>query len=110
MCFKPLFPVIEYVLNYEHIAKVLCENRDKPELECNGQCYLMKNLAEEAGNDIPAERKTKPGFEVQIVFLTDPERHEIGHIPLPATGHKIPDKPNSYSYLFNLQLLKPPIS
>ena len=43
---KPLVPVIEYYANYDYIATVLCENRDKPYLECNGKCYLEKQLNE----------------------------------------------------------------
>ena len=35
-------PVFNYIANYEHISKDLCVNKDKPELECNGKCYLYK--------------------------------------------------------------------
>ena len=41
---RPLVPIIEYHANYDYIATVLCENRDKPYLECNGKCYLEKQL------------------------------------------------------------------
>lgn len=41
---RPVLPVIEYYANYDYIASVLCENRDKPYLECNGKCYLEKQL------------------------------------------------------------------
>ena len=33
-----------YHLNKDYIARVLCENRDKPQLHCDGQCYLAKQL------------------------------------------------------------------
>ncbi|GAB3886872.1 hypothetical protein [Spirosoma agri] len=33
-----------YHANKAYIARVLCENRDKPDLHCNGQCYLAKRL------------------------------------------------------------------
>lgn len=51
MLFKPLWPIVNYVANYDYIATVLCENKDKPELQCNGQCYLMKQLAKEQQQD-----------------------------------------------------------
>lgn len=35
-------PVFEYLANYKYISEELCENKDKPELECNGKCYLIK--------------------------------------------------------------------
>ena len=41
---RPIIPIIEYHANYDYIASVLCENRDKPFLECNGKCYLEKQL------------------------------------------------------------------
>jgi hypothetical protein len=41
---RPLLPIIEYYANYDYIATVLCENKDKPYLECNGKCYLQKQL------------------------------------------------------------------
>lgn len=41
---RPLVPIIEYYANYDYIANVLCENRDRPFLECNGKCYLEKQL------------------------------------------------------------------
>ena len=35
-------PVFNYIANYEYISQELCENKDNPELECNGKCYLYK--------------------------------------------------------------------
>lgn len=42
--FRPIFPVVEYMVNYDYIASVLCENTDKPEMQCNGKCYVAKEL------------------------------------------------------------------
>ena len=33
-----------YEVNQDFVAATLCENQEKPELECNGKCYLMKQL------------------------------------------------------------------
>ncbi len=41
---RPIVPIMEYYANYDYIASVLCENRDRPYLECNGKCYLEKQL------------------------------------------------------------------
>ena len=48
MLVKPLWPVVEYIMNYDYIVNVLCENKDKPELQCDGKCYLAQMLAEES--------------------------------------------------------------
>jgi len=47
MLVKPFWPIVEYITNYDYIVEVLCENRDRPELQCDGKCYLAKLLAEE---------------------------------------------------------------
>lgn len=44
-------PFIEYEINKKYIAEVLCENKDKPMIHCNGKCYLKKQLKK--ANDIP---------------------------------------------------------
>lgn len=41
---RPILPVLEYYANYDYIANELCINKDKPYLECNGKCYLDKEL------------------------------------------------------------------
>lgn len=51
LLFATLLPAVSswgtiayYQLNQDYIARVLCENRDKPQLHCDGQCYLAKKL------------------------------------------------------------------
>lgn len=36
--------LIWFGANRSYIAAELCENKDKPELECNGQCVLAKRM------------------------------------------------------------------
>lgn len=48
---QPIMPLLEYNLNKEYIASVLCENRNKPELACNGKCYLNKKFEQSHGED-----------------------------------------------------------
>lgn len=43
---QPVMPLIEYQVNKEYIASVLCENRNEPALACNGKCYLEKQVKE----------------------------------------------------------------
>ena len=33
-----------FQLNQDYIAKNLCVNRNRPEMHCNGRCYLMSKL------------------------------------------------------------------
>lgn len=41
---KPVMPYIDYVLNYDYIQKELCENKEKPKMNCHGKCYLKKEI------------------------------------------------------------------
>jgi hypothetical protein len=41
---KTFLVTIDYFINYNYIAKNLCENKDKPKLKCNGKCHLKKEL------------------------------------------------------------------
>ena len=40
----PFVPYIEYLLHYDHIVMHHCENRDNPEMDCDGACYLKKQI------------------------------------------------------------------
>lgn len=70
---KPAFPVLEYVLQYDYISKVLCENKARPEMHCNGKCHLMKELAKASEADKSDSHKPndKKGgtFEPDWLFL-----------------------------------------
>lgn len=44
---SPWGTIAYFKLNREYIAKVLCENRKRPELHCDGKCYLAKKLKQQ---------------------------------------------------------------
>ncbi|OIO10458.1 MAG: hypothetical protein CO023_01710 [Flavobacteriales bacterium CG_4_9_14_0_2_um_filter_35_242] len=105
--FRPLLPIIDYYSNYNYIAKVLCENRDKPYLECNGKCYLAKQLNEVNNN------KTNPKSTIpQIDF----DKYPVSPLGQFSYKFKILEKNDTHRFSFNkftLQefynsLLKPP--
>ena len=59
--------VIDFKINQDFIAAVLCINKEKPQSTCNGKCYLTKQLnkAEEQDNkQIPNSKKER----VEIVL------------------------------------------
>ena len=41
---RPIQPYLEYVLNQDYIAEFLCINKNKPKLQCNGKCHLVKEI------------------------------------------------------------------
>ena len=69
LTFSFLFQCSAYVLiyadfaaNQDYIAKNLCENRDKPDMKCNGKCQLCKRLKAEDRKEnkgLPAGKNLK---------------------------------------------------
>jgi hypothetical protein len=55
----------EFFLNQDYIAKVLCINRAKPQLACNGQCQLMKKMKQETQKE-QTGNAVKDKYEVII--------------------------------------------
>jgi hypothetical protein len=55
--YSRLFVYAGFKLNQSYIAANLCENRNKPQMHCNGKCYLMKKIrqAEEKQNNAARE-------------------------------------------------------
>lgn len=42
--FYPLAICSYYYANKNYVASALCENKDKPQLQCQGKCFLKKQL------------------------------------------------------------------
>ena len=61
---------VQFFVNQDYIAQNLCENKDKPELECKGNCHLNKALEK----DNEQENKTLVKEKQEIVlFLSQME-------------------------------------
>jgi hypothetical protein len=62
--------IVSYQIYQEKITQEFCENIDKPELECNGKCYLKKQLAkdQESTSKIPDVLKQK----AEVLFYQSP--------------------------------------
>jgi hypothetical protein len=107
---KPIFPVIEYMVNYEYISKVLCENKAKPIMHCNGKCHLMKELAKANENDKTDSSDKKGNLPVvEMLFF-----QEINHFTI--ISFSLLDKEKMYCNYSNLysnmnleSLFRPPI-
>lgn len=108
--FRPLFPIIEYVINYDYIANILCINKDKPELECNGKCHLAKEMAKAASDDSdPKQDKKELSASVKLADYVVEELNIHFH-------HKFESKEsqptfyynNLYCYHFSKIVLQPP--
>ncbi len=110
MLLKPILPVVEYVVNYEYISKVLCVNKDKPMLHCNGKCQLMKELAKASENEKPISDKKIAAQEFEVLFFENIKSFEVKpHFYFIRTQIK-DNYYNFYSHLNSCFVFHPPTS
>ena len=64
-----LVPVVylDFELRKDYIIQNLCENRFKPQLNCNGQCYLAKKLHKIAEDNATKETQ-KQGASMKKIL------------------------------------------
>ena len=64
-----LVPVVylDFELRKDYIIKNLCENRFKPQLKCNGSCYLAKKLHKIAEDNATKETQ-KQGQAIKKIM------------------------------------------
>ena len=75
---RPSLPMLEYELRKDFIAAELCENQDRPEMECDGKCYLNKRLAEAASEvPDPAETTFAPALPIHLIAKSDLEVPQV---------------------------------
>lgn len=107
---KPIIPVVEYVVNYNYISKVLCENKAKPQLKCNGKCHLMKELAKEAESQKPSsnDKKTTTVQEVEVLFCNEIKPFIVRQIYFQDTILATDNYVNLYFHLTSCAVFHPP--
>lgn len=60
----PVATVVNFAINQEEIAEKFCENKDLPELKCEGKCHLAKVLAKQTN-----EHTEKSSSVNQFIYL-----------------------------------------
>ncbi|WP_051907850.1 hypothetical protein [Flavimarina sp. Hel_I_48] len=107
--FKPVFPVVEYVFDYEYISEVLCINKDKPELHCNGKCYLMQSLAEVAKEEAAQKKQDLlKKVDVPLLFIETMERTVAADAKI-SEQRIIYSLPSCYTFQETSNVFHPPI-
>lgn len=80
-----------FEINQKYIAAELCINKDKPQLHCNGQCYLMKKLKQAEDKEQKQERQSQKNLIQDalvvkpLIFKQYPFSEINFHVPL-TTG------------------------
>lgn len=71
---------VNYLLQKKYIAAYLCENRNKPVLDCEGKCFLNK-VMDEAGEQ---EKKINLNLESEAGLVTETDSDFLFDISLPS--------------------------
>jgi hypothetical protein len=86
---------LEYNLNKKYISSVLCENRSKPMMHCNGKCHLNKTMKSDDQKD-NAPNTLKNTLDVQLFslaadpFIFNRDNHSIAFSLYKSTAYIAP--------------------
>lgn len=69
--FANAFVFAGFEMNQKYIAAELCVNKDKPQLHCNGKCYLMKKLKQAEDKEQKQERQSQK-VQIQDALIVKP--------------------------------------
>ena len=104
-CFIKLGIIGYYNLNITYIIKELCENKSKPELKCNGKCYLKKKMTE-------ADKSEKESKEIikQVEFpVIIPQNQLLLNAEYVVFENPLTEITDLYSHNINTRIFHPPL-
>ncbi len=105
---KPFVPLLDYAINYEYIAKELCENKENLVLQCNGKCHLMKEMAKTAEEESPISTdKNNLLKEIMPLQLNIVEVFSFHFFESDYTQIRTPYS-NLYTYILGKGIFHPP--
>jgi hypothetical protein len=101
---KPIIPYIDFAINKEYIAKVLCINKDKPVMQCGGTCHLTKQLKKATEEEPNSKQNTPTKTEYKVNLFV----HSTKEWQQTAIGED--EKTYSFynSYILSQFLAQPP--
>jgi hypothetical protein len=109
--FRQVIVIAHFYVFQEEIIEQHCENKDQPDLQCNGQCHLAKELKKTAAIEsviVTDERPSAPpvaiwfNFYGMIFWNNSNSPAELSII------HASPFRPLFYAHLFQSNVFTPP--
>ncbi|WP_285008245.1 hypothetical protein [Pedobacter faecalis] len=67
--FSGLWICLGFSMSQKYIARELCVNKDRPQLHCEGKCYLMKKLKQAEEKEQKQERQSQKTQLVQDAVI-----------------------------------------
>ena len=106
------FVYLDFELRKEYIIQNLCENRFKPQLHCDGKCYLAKQL-QKVAEDNARQETQKQSDTVKKMLQEVFEEINVAILPVPQIVQldvTFPHPRSLFSAFFLKALIKPPIA
>ncbi len=98
---SPIFKlglVVNYFIQSDYYANVLCINQDKPKMNCNGKCHLRKEIAQ-------TQRKTDENLP-EIIYQLQLSQFVLNEYAFYLLGPEIiVNQDNSFAFVFNQSTL-----
>jgi hypothetical protein len=105
---------VHYELNKAEIAARYCENKNRPELHCNGQCYLAKQLkkadAELQSKEQEQQNHLDHGAKIfsEQFYLPNNTHLSSAIVSIEYPLERTSKQANYYSFLFIQNCFHPP--
>lgn len=96
MMYKPMlctWTVVDFAMNRDYISTYLCENQDRPELECQGKCFLMTKLKNQM-NDSQEHRAKQLTQLSKIELMNVHEATKFGFFNTDFVSLKLAEDPD----------------
>ena len=105
---------VNFRLNQAEITALECENKNRPELKCNGKCYLAKQL-QKADDELAAKKDKQqhsfPSLKIieSTCFLSEGTFEiKFTHVLLEKSPKTFVMYSNKYRFDYHQQLFHPP--
>jgi hypothetical protein len=106
--FSRFFAYAGFEANRSYIAKVLCENKSRPWLHCNGKCYFMKKIKQAEENEKKQAAKDNLS-RLEVSFFPQPFLFTIASPTLLSEGQDFyPVYTYQYSSRYLNTIFRPP--
>jgi hypothetical protein len=105
--FTQVYYLIDYQLRKDFIAKVLCINKQKPQLNCNGKCFLAKRLKTAEEQESKTQHNIFNKYEVPTLIcqeISNPHFQSVSFTHSSASD----TYSNHFSGFFTLHIFRPP--
>lgn len=102
---RELIQYAAFKFNQEYISDVFCINKDKPEMKCDGKCYLKKTL-DTAKEEKQSKTLPPPDEKSILIYFEWPYNASVAFIslkPRPLFNYI-----ESYSSQSGMEILHPP--